>query len=66
MTILHVLYWISFIVQMIVYPAVINIDWRRRYGRIFGTRIDTDIYNKIFKTAFVCVCALFITIFIVG
>ena len=66
MTVLYVLYWISFAIQIITFPAAINIDWRRKYGRIFGTRIDTTIYQQISQAAFACVCALFIAIFIVG
>lgn len=62
MIIIRILYWIAFIVAMICFPAAINVDVRRAYGRIFQTRIDTMIYRKICYGALACVYALFIVI----
>jgi hypothetical protein len=64
MTILHILYWIAFIIMLVCFPAVNFIDVRRWYGRIFNTRIDTKIYNKIFYISIICVFILYIIIFI--
>ena len=46
MVLIHILYWLSFITAMICFPAIFNVDIRRRYGKIFGTRIDTTIYRN--------------------
>lgn len=64
--IVHVLYWIAFAVAMICFPATVNVDARRAYGRIFNTRINTKIYRKIFYSAIACVCILFVIIFLMG
>ena len=64
--ILHILYIVSFIIALICFPATLNDDMRRKYGRIFGTRIDTKIYHKILYGATACVCVLFIIIFLMG
>ena len=61
MIIIHILYWIATITAIICFPATINVDIRRRYGRIFGTRIDTTIYGMI-----AIVIILFLIILIVG
>lgn len=63
---LKVIYWGLFILELLVLPAVLSDGCRREYGRIFGTRVDTDIYKKIFNTALVCVCIVFVLIMIVG
>jgi len=62
MTILHILYGITFIIMLICFPAVNFIDVRRRYGRIFNTRIDTKIYNYIFYVSAICVLVLYLII----
>jgi hypothetical protein len=66
MIVIHILYWLSFITAIICLPAVRNVDIRRRYGRIFGTRIDTTIYHKIFYSAITTVIILFFIMLIVG
>jgi hypothetical protein len=62
MTILYVLYWISFTVMLICFPAVNFVNVRRWYGRIFNTRIDTKIYNKIFYVSILCLLIIYIII----
>ncbi len=66
MIIIHILYWVAFITAMICFPATINVDIRRRYGRIFGTRINTTIYSKIFYSMIAIVIILFLIMLIVG
>ena len=66
MAIIHILYWLSFIIAIICFPATFNVDIRRRYGKIFGTRIDTTIYRKVFYSATAIVIILFFIILIVG
>lgn len=66
MIVIRVLYWIVFLIQMICFPACINTDIRRQYGRVFHTRVDTDIYNKVFYCMAICVIILFIIILIMG
>jgi hypothetical protein len=62
MTILYVLYWVSFSIMLICFPAVNFINVRRWYGRIFNTRIDTTIYHILFYISAICVLFLCITI----
>ena len=62
MTILYILYGIAFIITIICFPAINNIDVRRRYGRIFNTRIDTNIYKNIFYISFACIIILYLII----
>ena len=64
--IIHILYLIAFITALICLPATMNVDIRRRYGRIFGTRIDTTIYRKVFYSMIAIVIILFLIILIVG
>jgi hypothetical protein len=57
-----VLSCIVFIIQLICFPACINIDIRRAYGRIFQTRIDTKIYHYVFYCCAIFICILFVMI----
>lgn len=60
MVIIQVLYWIVFLIQIICFPACINANIKRQYGRVFNTRVDTDIYDKVFYTCAICIIVLFI------
>ena len=51
---------IVFIIEMICFPACIDRNIRRAYGRIFNTRIDTKIYHVIFYSCAILVCILFV------
>jgi hypothetical protein len=57
---INVILCIVFIIEMICFPACINVNIRRAYGRIFGTRIDTKIYTNIFYFCAIFVCVLFV------
>mgnify|MGYP003292254218 FL=1 len=64
--IIHILYWIAFIIAVICFPATISENVRRNYGHIFKTRIDTKIYHKIFYSMIFIIIILFAIIIIVG
>lgn len=64
MTIVYILYWVTFIIALICFPAVNFMSVKRWYGRIFNTRVDTNIYDKIFYVMIVCVLILYIIILI--
>ena len=61
--IIRILYWIAFTIAVVCWLPMTNIDIRRFYGRIFGTRIDTKVYQYIFYPAAVCVCVLCLIMF---
>ena len=66
MMIIHILYLTLFIIVVFCFPATVNDNICRAYGRIFGTRIDTKIYHKILYGATASICILFIILFLVG
>lgn len=56
----NIILCIVFIIEMICFPACIDRNIRRAYGRIFNTRIDTKIYNNIFYFCATFICVLFV------
>lgn len=66
MIVIKILFWIAFLIQMICFSATLNEDIRRRYGRVFNTSINTDIYHKVFYGCAITVLALFAVMNLVG